>query len=62
MSRTLKNPDVPTKYVCKCCQYFTSKKNFNKHLATSKHIKTEDATNCEDFSNNSHTKIPKIFL
>ena len=67
MSRTLKNPDVPNiitkKYVCKCCQYFTSsKKDFNKHLATPKHIKTEDATKCEDFSNNSHTKISQIMM
>jgi hypothetical protein len=67
MSRNIKNPENPQnitkKYICKSCDYSTSsKKDFNKHLGTAKHKKTEDATSCEDFSNNTHPEIPNNMI
>jgi len=55
-----KNPEILTKkYICEKCDYSTdSKKDYNKHLGTAKHKKMEDATSCEDFSNNSQPENP----
>ena len=63
MSSNLKNPKNPEfiikKNICKCCDYSTtSNKDFKKHLGTAKHKKMEDATRCEDFSNNSQHENP----
>ena len=63
MSSNPKNPKNPEiiikKNICKCCDYSTSSnKDFKKHLGTAKHKKMEDATSCEDFSNNSQPENP----
>ena len=63
MSSNPKNPKNPEiivkKYKCKYCVYSTSSnKDFKKHLGTAKHKKMEDATSCEDFSNNSQPENP----
>jgi hypothetical protein len=44
----LKIPKIPKKYICKLCDYITiSKKDYNKHLLTSKHIKRANGSELE---------------
>ena len=55
----LKIPKIPKKYICKICDYDTiSKKDYNKHLLTPKHIKREHGHELEVME---VTKIP-IFI
>ena len=43
-----KIPKNPKKYICELCNYITvSKKDYNKHLLTSKHIKRENGNDLE---------------
>ena len=52
----LKIPKIPKKYICKICYYDTiSKKDYNKHLLTPKHIKREHGHELEVME---VTKIP----
>jgi hypothetical protein len=52
----LKIPKIPKKHICKICDYATiSKKDFNKHLLTPKHIKRENGHELEVME---VTKIP----
>jgi len=46
-----KNPqNIPKKYCCINCDYYTSnKKDYNKHIKTLKHIKQQISTDCQHF-------------
>ena len=47
------------KYFCKTCNYFTSRKSqYERHLLTAKHIKTEILTN----PNNKLEKVVKKYV
>ena len=42
------SPKIPKKFRCDCCYYYTSnKKDYDKHLLTSKHQKVLDGSNME---------------
>ena len=50
------SPKIPKKFRCDCCYYYTSnKKDYEKHLLTSKHQKVLDGSNVEVMEVN---KIP----
>jgi len=42
------SPKIPKKFICNCCYYYTSnKKDYDKHLLTSKHQKLTNGSNLE---------------
>ena len=54
----LKIPKIPQKYICELCHYNTiSKKDYTKHLLTSKHIKRANGSEMEVLE---VTNIPKF--
>jgi hypothetical protein len=60
MNPNEKSQNIPPKFVCKKCDYFTSsKKDFNKHEQTIKHKTVENPNNSEIKNPENPTKIFK---
>ena len=58
---TKKSPKIPD-FLCEFCQYITAnKKDYSKHLTTSKHKKNCFGNDFGDFGNEKSPKIPKPF-
>lgn len=53
-------PKVPKTFLCKCCDYVTSRKSqYDRHLLTSKHLKS---TKCQQLETIFSEKVPNEFV